>query len=147
MPLRSLAALSMLLFAAVPPLSAQAQAARVEVQVYVIHASNEGSEVDPRLEDLRRQLSAFSFTSFRLLDVHERKLSLGESAKISLPGERVLTVSPRRLDQKGQLRLRLSIGDLVDTTYSIAEGATIIVGGPRHEGGHLILAVNQTSAR
>ncbi len=124
-----------------------AEQSAVRVEVTVIHASNDGDEVDPRLEDLKRQLSSFDFSAFRLLDTHVRTLALAETGEFSLPGDRLLTITPRSRDQEGRLRVHLSIGGVIDTTYTIAEGASLIVGGPRHDGGHLILAVNQTSAR
>ncbi len=119
---------------------------KVEVRVHIIHASNEGTKVDASLEDLRRQLDAFSFSSFRLLGMESLTLAFGEQGSISLPGERELTVLPRDRDAKRRLRLRLTIGDIIDTSYTIAEGASLIIGGPRHEGGHLILAVTHIAA-
>ena len=148
MPIRSIiAAVASLLVVSLAGTSAEAREPKVEVEVHVIHASNDGAEVDPRLEELKRQLEAFSFSSFRLLDVQSRTLPFGASATIALPGERVLTIVPQSHDEEGRLRLRLTIGDIIDTTYTIAEGATLIIGGPRHAGGHLILAVNQNAAR
>jgi hypothetical protein len=129
------------------PLGAHADEGRVQVRITVIHASNDGEEVDPRLEELRRQLSAFNFTAYRVLDVHRRRLDFEEEATFSLPGDRTLTITPLQRDREGHLRVRLKLGDLVDTTYSIAEGATLIVGGPRHAGGHLVLAVSQKAVR
>lgn len=142
-----IASAAFVFLAAFPNADAFAQSPRVDVRVYVIHASNEGDEIDPRLEDLRRQLEVFQFSFFRLLDVHARTLPFGSAAAIALPGERTLSIVPQRHDSEGRLRLRLKIGDIIDTTYTIAEGGTLIVGGPRHDGGHLILAVNQNAAR
>ncbi len=130
-----------------PEKRAQARAERLEVRVHVICASNDGDFVDPRLEDLKRQLEAFAFSSFKLLDVQSRTLAIGKTGTIDLPGDRVLTIVPQQRDDEGRLRLRLTIGEIIDTTYTIAEGATLIVGGPRHAGGHLVLAVNQNAER
>lgn len=144
---RSLIAFAALACIAAAPAVASADEGRVHMRVTVIHASNDGDEVDPRLEELRRQLSAFNFTAYRILDIHRRRLEFQQQASIALPGDRTLTVTPLTRDREGHLRVRLAIGDLIDTTYTIAEGASLIVGGPRHDGGHLILAVSQRSGR
>lgn len=136
-----------LIIPGLPGYAAYASSRGVKVEVSVIHASNRDNFVDPRLEDLKRQLSAFNFTSYRLLDTHSLNLRFNTTGSITLPGDRVVTVTPKSRDEDGRLRLRLTLGDAIDTTYSISEGASLIIGGPRHDGGHLILAVTQTAAR
>lgn len=117
----------------------------VTVRVTVIHASKKGHKVDARLRGLKRQLASFAFTSYKLLSQRSVSVGFGQTGKVSLPGGRVLKVVPERRDKGGKLKVRLTIAHLVDTTYAIAQGGTLIIGGPRYKGGVLILAVTQTA--
>lgn len=135
----------LLLGAALIPVAASAQAAPVTIHVSVIHASKSGSEVDEELVPLKRQLSAFAFSSYKLVDTKDLRLAFGSQAKVRLPNGATLEVRPLRRDADGKLRVQLRIPDLVDTTYAIAPGGTLIVGGPKWKRGVLILAVTQSA--
>ncbi len=144
MPAARHAALAVVLAALLAPAAARAGGS-VTVRVTVIHASKKGHKVDARLRSLKRQLSSFAFTSYQLVGQHSVSVGFGQTGKVTLPGGRALQVVPQRRDPDGKLRVRLVIKGLVDTTYAIAQGGTLIIGGPPYQGGVLILAVTQTA--
>lgn len=72
---------------ALAPAEAAAQGASVPVRARVIKGSRQGpAKVDPRLEDLKRQLSPLAYVRWE--QVEERRLDLapGKTAFVDLPG-------------------------------------------------------------
>jgi hypothetical protein len=70
--------------AAVLPIPAQAE---VPVRVRVIKGSRQGpAKVDPRLEDLKRQLSAIAYVQWEQVDEKKFDLARGKPEFVSLPG-------------------------------------------------------------
>jgi hypothetical protein len=125
-----------------PTLAAGADAIRLGVEV--IYASNEGQRVDPSLAHVERQLRAFRYSSFRQLGSHALVQSIGQQGTVPLPGGRTLLLAPQGISG-GSVVLLASIQGggrvLLNTELKLANGGTILVGGPVHEAGVLILAI------
>ncbi len=136
----------LLAFLLLLPSAARAQG-KVQVTVHVIHASKAPGKVDPRLAQLKKQLAAFAFRSYTLHRVQVLTLALGATGEVDLPGARTLFVTPKGRDAQGKLKVHLRIDKVVDATYLIANGGTLIVGGPRHGEGTMILAITQSATR
>jgi hypothetical protein len=132
--------------AGLPPPAAGADAVRLGVDV--IYASNEGQRVDPSLAGVERQLRTFRYSSFRRLGSHQLVRSIGQQGTIPLPGGRTLLLAPQGVSG-GSVVLLLSIQGggraPFNTELKLANGGTILVGGPAHEAGVLILAVTAAS--
>jgi hypothetical protein len=61
--------------------------AEVPVRVRVLKGSRQGpAKVDPRLEDLRRQLSALAYVRWEQVDVKMADLARGKPEFVTLPG-------------------------------------------------------------
>jgi hypothetical protein len=134
--------LLLLLPAAVPSEAAET----VAVDVGAVYASNEGTLVDPALATIRGKLhSMFNYTSYRMLDRKRRSLSVGETGEFELPDRRSMraTLLPGRGDR---VRLSISISEgprnLLTTTLGLHRGGMVIVGGPPHQSGVLILVIS-----
>jgi hypothetical protein len=85
-------------FATFAPAPAEAQ---VPVRVRVIKGSRQGPpQVDPRLDDLKRQLSPLAYVRWEQVDEKRLELSQGRSEFVSLPGGEVVgvTLQERRGD-------------------------------------------------
>jgi hypothetical protein len=85
-------------FAAFAPALAEAQ---VPVRVRVIKGSRQGPpQVDPRLDDLKRQLSPLAYVRWEQVDEKRLELNQGRSEFVSLPGGEVVgvTLQERRGD-------------------------------------------------
>jgi hypothetical protein len=91
-------------FALVAALAAAAPApalAEVPVRARVIRGSRQGpASVDPRLEDLKRQLSPLAYVRWEQLDERTFDLTRGKTEFVSLPGgdDVALTLQERRGD-------------------------------------------------
>jgi len=134
--------LLLLLLAAVPSEAAET----VTVDVGAVYASNEGASIDPALGTIRGKLqSMFNYTSYRMLDRKRRSLSVGETGEFELPGRRTLRATPLPAQgDKVRLSIRISDGprNLLTTTLGLRRGGMVLVGGPSHQSGVLILLIS-----
>jgi hypothetical protein len=134
--------LLLLLLAAVPSEAANT----VSVDVGVVYASNEGTSIDPALGTIRGKLhSMFNYTSYRMLDRKRRSLSVGEAGEFELPGRLAMRATPLPA-QGDKVRLLIQISDgprkLLTTTLGLRRGGMVLVGGPSHQAGVLILILS-----
>ena len=135
-------ALLLALLAAVPCEAADT----VSVDVGAIYASNEGTSIDPALGTIRGKLrSMFNYTSYRMLDRKRRSLSVGETGEFELPERRAMraTLLPAEGD-KIRLSIQITEGPrkLLTTTLGLRRGGMVLVGGPTHQAGVLILLIS-----
>ena len=135
-------ALLLALLAAVPCEAADT----VSVDVGAIYASNEGTSIDPALGTIRGKLrSMFNYTSYRMLDRKRRSLSVGETGEFDLPGQRTMRATPLP-SQGDKVRLSIQISEgprmLLTTTLGLRRGGMVLVGGPSHQAGVLILIIS-----
>ncbi len=128
-----------------PSLHGYAQTA-VSFRVQVIYAANEPGGVDNRLGGLAKDLQqTFRYSMYQLLDAPQGSAALNQAWATSLPGGRRLEIVPTAI-QKGQhsltVRVLSSSGQaLVNTAVRLRSGATVLVGGPSHQKGVLIIAI------
>lgn len=118
------------------------EVAAFELQIRVIHALTDGGGLDPRLQDLKVDLSQLNYRSFKLLDGHRKQVYSYEAIALEFPGNRWLNVRTKGVTKEGTLKLRLTIRDLgFKAKVKVRPGSTILVGGPPHDGGAIVLAV------
>lgn len=123
--------------------AAQNQAGKVDLEVMVVHATNNGT-VDPRLRDLQRQLEVMRFTGFKVLATSSDSLGEGQSSTVNVAGGRKLKVRLIEKDaRKARVRIELYKGSdkKLDTTVTIPRDRAFLVMGPKHEGGTLIFPI------
>ena len=134
--------LLLLLLAAIPAEAADT----VAVDVGAVYASNEGNTIDPALGTIQGKLrSMFNYTSYRMLDRKRRTLSVGESGEFELPDRRSMQATPLSArGDKVRLSIRISEGtrNLLTTTIGLRRGGMVLVGGPSHQAGVLILIIS-----
>ena len=118
----------------------------VSVEVGAVYASNEGRSVDSALGTIRGKLqSMFNYTSYRMLDRKRRSLAIGEAGDFELPGGRMMRATPLSSERnKVRLSIRISDGsrNLLTTTLGLSRGGMVLVGGPSHQAGVLILIIS-----
>ncbi|MDP2344218.1 MAG: hypothetical protein Q8O67_24885 [Deltaproteobacteria bacterium] len=163
LPLRGAGLLGRALFALAPALltsllvaSSSVQAAapseRYVVELRVIEGEKGDDSgpavVDKRLSGLAKDLKNLPFKSFQLKDQHTSLVAEGERVSLEIPvlskkgkdKKRFLVVAAHGRQAGGKLRFSLGIEALkFDTLVAVPEGGTIIVGGPRGEGGSAVL--------
>jgi hypothetical protein len=126
-----------------------AEAAQAQVQfkmsIRVIHATKDGNRVDPGISDLKSDLAQLAFTSFKLLDGHTKTVFDREVVALEFPGSRWLEVRTRGVAKNGALKVSLKVRDLkFKARAKVGAGSTVLLGGPPHQGGSIILAVTAT---
>jgi len=117
----------------------------VNIGIKTILASNDKQYQDPQLKGIIDELqTVFRFTAYRLLGQDRLSLATGETGNVSLPGGRVLSVTPT--GSRGN-RTQMDLGitkagrRIFETRIELLNRGTITVGGPRHENGFLLLNI------
>jgi hypothetical protein len=117
----------------------------VKLTVQVIQASNQGATVDPALAKIKSQLSSLKFSSYRLLETHPLSTKVGAKHLVPLPGGRTMDLYPYGISG-GSLEVLVTILEgtkrILDTTVRLHNNGTIVVGGPSHGDGVLIVALS-----
>ena len=140
------AILCFVVLAALPASTAGAQpASGVAVEVVTVLASNVGDTFDPRLRTHQPYLVSFPYTSYRLLRRQTQHVPWGGRARFNLPGRGELRVWPTAREKSG-VALNLALRGagrrhLVDTSVCLQDHRVLLVGGPRHQHGVLILLI------
>ena len=117
----------------------------VQVTVRSILASNQSDEFDPKLKNLEQQLKPLKQRSFRALKDDTQTIPWQGSKAFEIPGGRSLTVATQEFqNNRIGLKIRLTQGDkpLIDTVVKIPNKGNIILGGPAHDGGSLVLSIS-----
>jgi len=87
----------------------------------------------------------FNYTSYRMLDRKRRSLSVGETGEFELPDRRSMRATPLPArGEKVRLSIQISEGprNLLTTTLGLRRGGMVLVGGPPHQSGVLILIIS-----
>jgi hypothetical protein len=119
----------------------------VPLQAQVIYAANESGGVDSRLGNLAENLKkTFRYSMYQLLDSPKGSPALNQTWKADLPDNRSLEVTPTVIEE-GQCTLRVRVvgaggQPAVNTTVRLRRGSTVLVGGPSHQKGVLIIAIS-----
>jgi len=128
-------------------LGGHAQAAAAEafdIEVRIILASNADKGIDSRLLDLTKDLQTLNYMSFEQLDTVGLSLEKGKTGKVSLPGGRVMELTPEAFE-KGKVNLQVKIlekgSSILTTRLRIANHGTVLLGGPSYNLGFLVLAL------
>ncbi len=126
------------------PAPSASAAQQVDIEMMVVHATNDHDRVDPRLRSLLPHLRHLNYTGFDVLEVRRDELETREETTFAIVGERRMNVRLLEVDDRqAKVRVRMynQKGRVLDTTVSIHRNRSFIVAGPQHEGGVLILPV------
>ncbi len=120
---------------------------QVHTRLRVIRASNVGSDVDPSLGDVHRELgSLFSFTSYRLLRDERLNLSLNHLVSISAREGKITIETTLVGLNRGAAELRIRVvregKEILNTQVRLSPGRTVLIGGPRVRDGVIIYALH-----
>ena len=125
------------------PAAAQAPAGKVVLTMPVVYATASHSRVDPKLQSVVRYLQHLRYTGFELLDTHRMQLAVKGSQSINIEGGRKVTVDLLSRDaRRARVRVQIEAGKgrkVLDTTMWLNRNSTVIVAGPRHKDGILVL--------
>jgi len=118
----------------------------ISITVRTVLASQESEYLDPRLSSLIKELrSVFRYSSYRLLSQEPLNLATRETGALSLPGNRVLKITPLRATGN-RIELQLVIlkkqKQIFETEIQLLNRGSIIVGGPKYEDGYLLFNIS-----
>ena len=139
-----LATLFSILLMVVPlPVTAQ-DSCRISVET--ILASRDGSGVDPQLRQHIGELqSMFNYTAYRLLSSEVLNLREGQSGKVSLPGNRQLTITPNKIHgSRADIAMQMmkKRRPVFQTQIQLLNNGSLFVGGPQYQNGNLIFKIS-----
>jgi hypothetical protein len=117
----------------------------VSLQAQVIYAANQPGGVDNRLGSLAGNLQkTFRYSSYQLLDTPKGSAALNQTWRTGLPDNRSLEITPTAI-QDGQYSLTVRVLGAAGqpaVNLRLRRGATVLVGGPPHQQGVLIIAIS-----
>jgi hypothetical protein len=122
----------------------------VALRVLSVLATNSGEALDPRLMALQQHLSGLPYSSYQVLREQTRYVTWGGRVRINLPGPGELKIRPKTREAAG-VALKVGLSGqrrrtLVDTDLCLQDHRILLVGGPRHRGGVLIVLVGAVPA-
>ena len=117
----------------------------VGVGIRVILASHQTKGIDARLQDIQKNLGTlFNYSSYRLLQERSFLLSKGQTDQLPLADNKELHIQLIQ-EQGGTAEIAVEIlrgrRGIFKTTAKLKRGGTLLIGGPKHEDGVLILAI------
>jgi hypothetical protein len=119
--------------------------AEVGVGIRVILASHQAKGIDARLQDIQKNLGAlFNYSSYQLLQERSFLLAQGQVDQLPLADKKELHITLLQ-EQGGTAEIAVEIlragRGIFKTTAKLKKGGTLLIGGPKHEEGVLILAI------
>jgi hypothetical protein len=80
--------------------------------------------------------------SLAILDIHRREVPVNEVWTVELPTHRSLQVRPLEVDRNQGTLLSLDVEESVQGDFRVRRGQPLVVGGPRHGDGRLVVVVD-----
>ena len=128
------------------PLFVSTALGQVQTRVRIIEASNVGSRIDPALRDVHDELgSLFNFTSYKLLRDESLSLTPNRPSEINVHQGVSLEITLTNQQKKKavyQIRILRQGSEILDTKVRLSPGKTVLIGGPKHGQGSIILAIS-----
>ena len=145
LPLASLLFSLLLFHFPAASIAAEKEAAGVQLKIGAILASNEGDYFDPKLSRFKNQLEGIKYRSYRLLKEETQNARWKDKAAFQIPGSRSLLITPQEYSgERILLEVQLVEGKtpFLDTKIRLRNGGNILVGGPPHEKGVLVILIS-----
>lgn len=116
------------------------------VTVLEIVAENTGQGLAEELKSLQKDLERLNYTTYRLNNTHETRITFSQPHNLTLLGDHSLVLTAEGTDDNGMIRLKVKLSPkgskdkALETLMRIPDGGTFLIGGPSHGKGVLILA-------
>ena len=125
------------LLCAWPVASSAQDATPIEVEVRVIYATQEKGVIDPDCVGMQKRLP-MQFGSMQVVQSQRFRLAPGEPAQFELPTGRSVRLVPVSVIGP-HVHIHFQMSGVLDTRLQMVSGRPVIVGGEKHDRGHLIL--------
>jgi hypothetical protein len=137
------------------PTPAEAEAAAVSAEIIILHATNDGTGIDPKIGKMPElgKPPFSSYNSYKLLDRSKVNLAKDKASTSKLPNERVLQVSlkdiiaGKKKDEPRKYVVSASIAKPGGNSFlpllevNAKAGETFFVAGQTHKGGILVIGI------
>jgi hypothetical protein len=137
------------------PTEAKVEEAAVSAEVVILHATNDGSGIDPKIGKMPElgKPPFSSYNSYKLLDRVKLSLAKGKSSTQKLPNDRVLQVTlkdisaGKKKDEPKKYVVSASIQKPGGNVFlpllevNAKAGETFFVAGQTHKGGVLVIGI------
>ena len=112
----------------------------IAVRVLVARGGMEPGGIDKDCKELVSQLGPLRFQSLKLVQKRTIYLQMGQRGAVQLPTGGDLRIVPLSIIRE-RLHMRVEMPGVVNTRLRMQSSRPVIVGGPRHQGGHLIVQI------
>jgi hypothetical protein len=112
----------------------------ISFRVMVVHAAEQKGTIDPQLRRLPRSLGPMKFGTLRLIQQQRLRLGMGQEGHVSLPSGREVSMVPLSV-VKQRLYMHLEMPGQVNGQLRMLPGRPVVLGGQRHEDGHVIVYI------
>jgi hypothetical protein len=113
----------------------------IHFEMIVSHVSPEPGSIDPRAEELHRQIKGeIRYRSLRVIELRTFDLDLDEVGSLELPTGRKVRVRPLAVAESGVL-VAVDIEGSMKTDLRVPNRRIVVIGGQPHEGGRLVISL------
>ncbi len=112
----------------------------VTLRVMVVHAGKQPGPIDKECADLPRHLGPMKFGTLRLIQQRRLRLRLGESGSVPLPTGPPIRMLPVSIHNR-YLHMYVEMPGKVNGRIQLRRGQPMVLGGLRHDNGHLIVYI------
>ncbi len=134
-----------LLFSTLGPLSQVWAGPTIHINIKTLLASQNAGPSSPQIKSLTEEYrSVLRYSSYKLLSQNRLNLKLNESGRVSLPGNRIMKITPKGITGN-RVSLKLEIykknRKIFQTVVQLRNKSSITVGGPKYRGGNLLFNI------
>ena len=117
----------------------------IHINIKTLLASQNAGPSSPQIKSLAKEYrSVLRYSSYKLLSQSRLNLKLNESGRVSLPGNRIMKITPKGISGN-RVSLKLEIykknRKIFQTVVQLRNRSSITVGGPKYRGGNLLFNI------
>ncbi len=117
----------------------------IHINIKTLLASQNAGPSSPRIKGLAQEYrSVLRYSSYKLLSQNRLNLNLNESGRVSLPGNRIMIITPKGIaGNRASLKLEIykKKRKIFQTMVRLRNKSSITVGGPKYRGGNLLFNI------
>ena len=118
---------------------------QIQLDVKIILASDKASNVDPKLENLIKELkTVFRYSSYQLLGRDRLRLRANSIGNVTLPENRKIKITPKGVSGDRvilELEILKNKSQIFQTVIKLKNRSSITIGGPEYQGGNLLFNI------
>ncbi len=117
----------------------------IHINIKTLLASQNAGPSSPQIKSLIQEYrTVLRYSSYKLLSQNRLNLKLNESGRVSLPGNRIMKITPKGITgNRASLKLEIYKKNrkIFQTVVQLRNRSSITVGGPKYRGGNLLFNI------